>query len=184
MIAYRIPLTKITKDGSVKEISAQKGRTCWYYAARMVRAFHERTFSHLKAFESEEQQAERRIEATVSMVRKWETDLENIIRLHPNDRLPENILTALSKPILNYWAGKGIPYDEDKWKKTVDGFYEGESIKDGHENLYQYVHSLFRLLHLDVIRKNKSGRNTDFRRLRAIILVRRWKSFCINTVHS
>jgi len=148
MIAYRIPLTKITKDGSVKEISAQKGRTCWYYAARMVRAFHERTFSHLKAFESEEQQAERRIEATVSMVRKWETDLENIIRLHPNDRLPENILTTLSKPILNYWAGKGIPYDEDKWKKTVDGFYEGESIKDGHENLYQYVHSLFRLLHL------------------------------------
>jgi hypothetical protein len=136
-----------------------------HYAARMVRAFHERTFSHLKVFESEGQQAERRIEATVSMVRKWETNLENIIRLHPNDRLPEHILTTLSTPILEYWAGIGIPYDEDKWKKTVDGFYKGESIKDGHENLYQYVHSLFRGLHLNVMKEEEIWEKYGFQKI-------------------
>jgi hypothetical protein len=71
-------VTKTNKAGQVVAANPQKGPTCWYYAARLIRESYGRTYSNLNDIPAH-LQGERDIEARISNLRKIETRIDSLI---------------------------------------------------------------------------------------------------------
>lgn len=115
--------TKTNKAGQVVAANPQKGPTCWYYAARLIRESYGRTYSNLSDIPAHLQGA-RDIEAQISNLRKIETRIDSLIgeeglrqqmvsQLSP---LPDTLLNKLHSVVNEMYPS------QQEWQQLLNKF--------------------------------------------------------------
>jgi len=141
MILLRVPTTKKVATGT-RTINEQKGDTCWYYAARLVREYHGMTYSWIQdANLTQTDRNARRIERSISEVRKIETEL--------GAYMDRNIKLWAKKPAANHVAAlynllcrsgsNNLPSKIDFENFIEDNYNEATDFTKAHGALYDYV---------------------------------------------
>lgn len=76
-LVLKVSSLKFDRDDMFpREMSAQKGPTCWYYAARLIREFHDQTYKWSSTYDNTN---ERRVEQRISAIRKSQTQLDDLL---------------------------------------------------------------------------------------------------------
>ncbi len=115
--------TKTNKAGQVVPANPQKGPTCWYYAARMIRESYGRTYSNLSDIPPNLQGA-RDTERQISGLRKIETAIDRLIgeeglrqeMVTKTSPLPVTLLNRLHQEL------KGIYPSQKEWNQLLTKF--------------------------------------------------------------
>ena len=128
IILLKLPTHKRVAANETKPLNAQKGPTCWYYASRLVREFHQLT-SHWNP------DANAEVEKAISNVRKFETRFDLILD-KVGDRVPKETELNGIKGLLDDLMPKPIPVPE--WLQMVKDFYAG-GVQKGRDQLFDLM---------------------------------------------
>lgn len=115
--------TKTNKSGQSVIANPQKGPTCWYYAARMIRESYGRTYSNLQDVPTELQGA-REIERRISNLRKIETRIDWLVGEEGLQQQMVNKPSPLPDTLLNklHQATQEMFPTQKEWKQVLDKF--------------------------------------------------------------
>jgi hypothetical protein len=141
MILLRIPVTKKVVAGT-KPMNAQKGDTCWYYAARLVREYHGMTYSWIpEASLTESTRPARQIERSISAVRKFETDLgvymDTQVKLWAKKPDPGQVDALYD--LLRRSGAQNLPAKSDLVEFINENYEEVTNFAEAHQALYDYL---------------------------------------------
>jgi len=76
-LVLKVSSLKFDRDDMFpREVSAQKGPTCWYYAARLIREFHDQTYKWNSIYDNT---PGRQTEQEISAIRKMQTQLDQLL---------------------------------------------------------------------------------------------------------